>query len=117
MPRQVSRRGVLPNLGSSLSRSNIVNTIISEGKRQGASGKQIKAALEAGIVESNLKNLNYGDRDSKGVFQQRPSQGWRNPRNVRVAASQFFQHAKSADKGQPSGALAQDVQRSAFPGK
>ena len=33
------------------------------------------AAFEAAIVESGVHNLNYGDRDSLGVFQQRPSAG------------------------------------------
>lgn len=83
----------------------------------GASRKQKKAAVEALIVESNISNPAGGDRDSQGPFQQRASQGWKNPRNVRVAARQFFEHAKGADKGQSSGALAQDVQRSAFPGR
>ena len=33
-------------------------------------------ALATAMQESTLKNLDYGDRDSLGLFQQRPSQGW-----------------------------------------
>ena len=33
-------------------------------------------AIATAIQESKLRNLNYGDRDSLGLFQQRPSQGW-----------------------------------------
>ncbi len=33
-------------------------------------------ALATAIQESSLRNLDYGDRDSLGLFQQRPSQGW-----------------------------------------
>lgn len=33
-------------------------------------------ALATARQESGLRNLDYGDRDSLGVFQQRPSQGW-----------------------------------------
>jgi hypothetical protein len=32
--------------------------------------------LAAGLQESKLRNLPSGDRDSVGVLQQRPSQGW-----------------------------------------
>ena len=33
-------------------------------------------AYAAALQESKLHNLSYGDRDSVGVFQQRPSEGW-----------------------------------------
>ncbi|MDW4911734.1 hypothetical protein RB628_42205, partial [Streptomyces sp. ADMS] len=33
-------------------------------------------ALATALQESGLRNLTYGDRDSLGLFQQRPSQGW-----------------------------------------
>lgn len=33
-------------------------------------------ALVTALQESRLRNLTYGDRDSLGLFQQRPSQGW-----------------------------------------
>ena len=44
--------------------------------RANASPKIRLATFETAIVESGVHNLNYGDRDSIGVFQQRPSQGW-----------------------------------------
>ena len=36
----------------------------------------IVIALAAAMQESSLRNLAHGDRDSVGLFQQRPSQGW-----------------------------------------
>jgi len=33
-------------------------------------------ALATAYQESDIRNLDYGDRDSVGLFQQRPSQGW-----------------------------------------
>lgn len=97
----------------------IARKIIRVGKRMGAPPKVLKAALEAGLVESNLRNVNYGDRDSLGVFQQRPSQGWGTPQQVRrpkYAARQFYKRAiPLADKYGSAGQLAQAVQRSAFP--
>ncbi|MGL5911736.1 MAG: hypothetical protein ACRCZP_17170 [Phycicoccus sp.] len=33
-------------------------------------------AIATAMQESKLRNVQYGDRDSLGLFQQRPSQGW-----------------------------------------
>lgn len=73
---------------------------------------------EAGVVESGMKNLNYGDRDSLGALQQRPSQGWKHPRIPFLAAEDFLEQAiaKRPWKGS-AGQLAQAMQRSAFPGR
>lgn len=42
----------------------------------GASDRDVQIALMTALQESGLRNINYGDRDSLGLFQQRPSQGW-----------------------------------------
>jgi len=39
-------------------------------------------AVATAMQESKLVNLNYGDRDSLGLFQQRPSQGWGTPQEI-----------------------------------
>lgn len=44
--------------------------------RRGMSARAATIALAAAFQESKLYNLQYGDRDSLGLFQQRPSQGW-----------------------------------------
>jgi hypothetical protein len=46
------------------------------GTRQGVPDHAVTIALATALQESNLLNLRYGDRDSVGLFQQRPSQGW-----------------------------------------
>jgi hypothetical protein len=85
----------------------------------GASPREALALQEAGIVESGLTALSGGDRDSTGALQQRPSQGW-GPvgESAYTDAMQFLSHARSINrkgfKGS-AGALAQAVQRSAFP--
>jgi hypothetical protein len=110
--------GPMASAASSPSKEQIAQTIVAVGRSMGASDKQILAAIEAGIVESGLQNLPYGDRDSVGVFQQRPSQGWTGLMNVPKAAAEFFRAAMRADnKGLSPGQLAQAVQRSAFPGR
>jgi peptidoglycan hydrolase-like protein with peptidoglycan-binding domain len=83
--------------------------------------KVLLAGFEAGWVESHMNNLSYGDRDSVGVFQQRPSQGWGTKQqcmNVRHASTSFFSRAEANDRKNPgytAGRLAQSVQRSGFP--
>ena len=73
------------------------------------------ALMEAGLVESGMQNLTYGDRDSRGVFQERPSQGWTNVNNVAAATVQMF-NAMNKSLTDP-GAMAQSGERSAYPAR
>jgi hypothetical protein len=83
-----------------------------------ASPREAKALFEAGITESELRNLNYGDRDSKGALQQRASTGWQHATDPYRAAIDFLNQAQQANtQGGSAGQLAQRVQRSAFPGR
>jgi len=97
----------------------VARTICAVGRRRGVSDRVMLAAFETAIVESGVRNLNYGDRDSGGVFQQRPSQGWgtwAQVTNVDYATNKFFDVARTRDIcGPTAGQLAQCVQRSAFP--
>lgn len=102
------------------SQIEIGNTILSVGRSLGATAHQIRAAFAAAWVESEFRNLNYGDRDSVGVFQQRPSQGWGTPaqiRDVGYAARKFFETAMRVSQSGTAGQLAQRVQRSAYPNR
>jgi len=69
---------ILPSSGPSLSAEQRGNaaTIVSVGRSLGVSDHGIVIALAAAMQESSLRNLSHGDRDSVGLFQQRPSQGW-----------------------------------------
>jgi murein DD-endopeptidase MepM/ murein hydrolase activator NlpD len=76
--------------------------------------------LITGIVESHLRNVDYGDRDSLGWLQQRPSQGWGTPEqvtNVMYATNKFIDVLFKVRtwKVGDYGAVAQAVQRSAYP--
>jgi hypothetical protein len=77
-------------------------------------------ALATAQQESRLRNLDHGDRDSLGLFQQRPSQGWGTPEQVQdpvYAAGKFFDHLVEVP-GWETGRLtevSQLVQRSGFP--
>lgn len=47
--------------------------IIEIGKKRGFSDRSIAVAVGTSIQESGLRNLDWGDRDSLGLYQQRPS--------------------------------------------
>ncbi|WP_327388942.1 C40 family peptidase [Streptomyces sp. NBC_01207] len=77
-------------------------------------------ALATALQESTLINLDYGDRDSLGLFQQRPSQGWGTPEQIMdpvYSSTKFYDGlVKLEDWEQmPLTVAAQKVQRSAFP--
>jgi hypothetical protein len=55
----------------------------------------VTIGLATALQESKLRNLDYGDLDSLGLFQQRPSQGWGTSAQILTpsyAAAAFFQH-------------------------
>jgi hypothetical protein len=56
--------------------AGIAATIAGIAARHRLPRRAVTIALAAALQESQLENLDYGDRDSVGVFQQRPSQGW-----------------------------------------
>ena len=65
-------------------------------------------ALAAAMQESGLENLAYGDRDSVGLFQQRPSAGWGTVaqlENPTYAAELFFGGPSNPNKGRTRGLL------------
>jgi Putative Flp pilus-assembly TadE/G-like len=99
----------------------VARTICAVLDRYHAPSKVRLAAFEAAIVESGVHNLNYGDRDSLGVYQQRPGVlAWGTAAQIMNpdhAAMMFITKAIAMDGGQSAGQLAQDVQVSAYPGR
>jgi len=88
--------------------------------RRGLPAHAATVALATALQESKLYNLRGGDRDSLGLFQQRPSQGWGTRRQVLdpVHATNAFYDALERVPGWPALPVteaAQDVQRSGFP--
>ncbi|MET8703665.1 peptidase M23 [Kitasatospora sp. NPDC004723] len=109
----------------------VTNAMIIDGVavRGGLPGRATLIALMTALQESSLVDLAGGDRDSIGLFQQRPSQGWGTVEQILhhpdYQAHMFFFGGDSGDppgltdiKGwqlMPYGAAAQAVQRSAYP--
>jgi hypothetical protein len=77
-------------------------------------------AVATAMQESSLRNLAGGDRDSIGLFQQRPSQGWGTPQQLvdpAYQAGKFYTELLTIHGWQttPLTEAAQAVQRSAYP--
>ncbi|GHE77261.1 hypothetical protein GCM10018771_69270 [Streptomyces cellulosae] len=95
-------------------------TIVAAGLSLDVPKKGQIIALATAMQESRLRNLNYGDRDSLGLFQQRPSQGWGSAQQIRdpvYASEQFYKHLLKVDGWQQMTVTqaAQAVQKSGFP--
>jgi hypothetical protein len=94
--------------------------IASVAVRRGLPARAATIGIATAIQESKLRSIDYGDRDSLGLFQQRPSQGWGTARQVQdpVYASNAFYDVLVKVEGYqnlPITDAAQKVQRSAFP--
>jgi len=71
----------------------IAATIAGVAHRRAMPPRAVAVAYAAALQESHLHNLGYGDRDSVGVFQQRPSEGWgpaSKLKNPVYASGKFF---------------------------
>ncbi|MDF3292425.1 C40 family peptidase [Streptomyces silvisoli] len=95
-------------------------TIVATGISLGVPEQGQVIALATAMQESRLRNLDYGDRDSLGLFQQRPSAGWGTPEQVRdpvYASTKFYKALLEVHGWQQMTVTqaAQAVQASGFP--
>jgi hypothetical protein len=96
------------------------STIAAVATSRGLPERAVTIALATSLQESKLENIDYGDRDSLGLFQQRPSQGWGTAAQISdpVYASNSFYDAleKVPDYTRlPLTVAAQRVQKSGYP--
>ncbi|MGW1794074.1 heavy metal transporter [Streptomyces tubercidicus] len=95
-------------------------TISAVASSRGLSERAVTIALATAMQESGLRNIDFGDRDSVGLFQQRPSQDWGTVRQIMdpvYSAGEFYRHlAKVPGYSRlPLTVAAQKVQRSGYP--
>ncbi|MEV6052403.1 heavy metal transporter [Streptomyces sp. NPDC052107] len=95
-------------------------TIAAVGTGRGMPERAVTIALATALQESGLRNVEHGDRDSLGLFQQRPSQGWGTEQQIMdpaYAAGIFYAHLAKVPKytDVPLTRAAQEVQRSGYP--
>ncbi len=130
LPDRLTVPGGQPGSTLTLTGEQVSNasTVIAEGKAADVPMFGWVVALAAALQESGVRNLGYGDRDSQGMFQQRPSSGWGTPAQIRdphLASRAFYgvaDHTANPGLTDIAGwqsmsvaAAAQAVQRSAFP--
>ncbi|WP_315098037.1 hypothetical protein [uncultured Cellulomonas sp.] len=94
--------------------------IAATGVQRGLPARAVTIALATALQESRLVNVAYGDRDSLGLFQQRPSQGWGTAEQVQdpvYATGKFYDGLVTVAgyENLPVTEAAQAVQRSGFP--
>ncbi|MFH8608050.1 heavy metal transporter [Streptomyces sp. NPDC018029] len=95
-------------------------TVAAAGTSRGMPERAVTIALATALQESGLRNITHGDRDSLGLFQQRPSQGWGDERQIMdpaYSAARFYEHLADVPgySRLPLTVAAQRVQRSGFP--
>ncbi len=88
--------------------------------QRGMPARAASIALATGMQESKLRNIDYGDLDSVGLFQQRPSQDWGSVEQIMdpVYSTNAFYDALAQVPNYaelPINDAAQIVQRSGFP--
>ena len=88
--------------------------------RRGFPARAATIGIATALQESRLVNIDYGDRDSVGLFQQRPSQGWGTVEQIMdpVYSTNAFYDVLETVQGYEDMEVtvaAQTVQRSAFP--
>ncbi|MER5732672.1 hypothetical protein ABT084_30830 [Streptomyces sp. NPDC002138] len=104
-----------------LEQARYASTIAAVGSSKKMSERAVTIAMATAMQESALRNLDHGDRDSLGLFQQRPSQGWGTPAQIMdpVYSAGIFYDRLLEDapnyETMPLTEAAQEVQRSGFP--
>ena len=94
--------------------------IAGEAERRRLPARAATIALATAWQESGLRNLDYGDRDSLGLFQQRPSQGWGSEQQIMdpwYSSGKFYEALVKVPDWQTGDIndVAQTVQRSGVP--
>jgi len=119
-PKAAGKPCRVQNYGLDIAQARNATTIAAVGKRLGMPDHAVSIALATAYLESGLHNLAHGDRDSLGLFQQRPSQGWGTPAQIMTphyAAAAFYRRLAQVPGWEVIAVTqaAQKVQRSALP--
>ncbi len=94
--------------------------IAAAGVRRDLPARAVSIALATAYQESKIRNLDHGDRDSLGIFQQRPSMGWGTAEQLQdphYATNAFYDELRKVEgyREMRITEAAQAVQRSGFP--
>ena len=103
-----------------LEQAELTSIIVGLSVRRGLPARAASVAMATVYQETQIRNLDYGDRDSVGLFQQRPSQGWGSVKQLMdpyYATNKFYDALVKVENWQTDeiNDVAQKVQRSGFP--
>lgn len=108
-------------LETDLEQARYASLIAAIGTQRGLPARASSIAIATAYQESKVRNIDFGDRDSIGLFQQRPSQGWGSKQQImdpHYSIGKFFSSLVEVDGYQKMEITdaAQRVQRSAYGG-
>jgi len=103
-----------------LEQARLTSIIVGLSVRRGLPPRAALIAMATIYQETGIRNLDYGDRDSVGLFQQRPSQGWGTAEQLQdpyYATGKFYDALVKIEGWQDGDIndVAQQVQRSGYP--
>ena len=103
-----------------LDQAHYTSIVVGLAVRRGLAPRAGSIAMATVYQETGIRNLDYGDRDSVGLFQQRPSQGWGTEKQLMdpyYATTKFYNALERVKDWETRDItkVAQAVQRSAYP--
>jgi hypothetical protein len=103
-----------------LDQAHFASIITGISVRRGLPPRAASIALATAYQETGIRNLDYGDRDSVGLFQQRPSQGWGTKKQLMdpyYATGKFYNALVKIDNWENADItdVAQKIQFSGYP--
>jgi len=103
-----------------LDQAHYASIIVGMSVRRGLPARAASIAMATAYQETGIRNLDYGDRDSVGLFQQRPSQGWGTAKQLmdpHFATGAFYDALVKVEGWETDDIndVAQKVQRSGYP--
>jgi hypothetical protein len=103
-----------------LDQAHFASIIAGVSVRRGLPSRAASIAIATAYQETGIRNLDYGDRDSVGLFQQRPSQGWGTKHQLMdpyYASAKFYDALVKIENWETAdiNEVAQQVQNSGYP--
>ncbi len=103
-----------------LDQAHFASIIVGLSVKRGLPPRAASIAMATVYQETGIRNLDYGDRDSVGLFQQRPSQGWGTEKQLMdpfYSTGKFYDALVKIDNWRTDDIndVAQKVQRSGHP--
>ncbi len=103
-----------------LDQAHYASIIVGLSVKRGLPPRAASIAMATVYQETGIRNLDYGDRDSVGLFQQRPSQGWGTEKQLMdpfYSTGKFYDALVKIDNWRTDDIndVAQKVQRSGHP--